>query len=772
MGQKTERFSLRIEGQVQGVGFRPWIFRLVGRLPLTGFVRNDTAGVLIEVQGESDNLAAFIAALKEHQDAPPLARITRLDSRPIPILADERGFVIAESDAAGKAVAGVTPDTAVCAECRQEMGSPADFRSGYPFINCTNCGPRYTIIRSVPYDRPGTTMSPFMMCQRCADEYRSPANRRFHAQPVACPACGPHLQLLTPRGGLAVEGDEPAISRAAQLLAGGRILAIKGIGGFHLAVDACNEEAVQRLRSRKHREHKPFAMMARLEDIGRCAEISPLAESMLASPQAPIILLPQKAGGPLAASIAPGTKTFGFMLPYAPLHHLLFEKLREIGTTSVLVMTSANLADQPLICRNDEALAKLSNIADFFLMHDRDIFRQLDDSVVHFINETPVPLRRARGYVPEPVYSQRSWAREILAAGSDLKNTFCLGSGNRFIVSEHIGDLEDADVYRHYRRSVQHLSGLFEFSPSMVVADLHPGYYSTQYAGSLENVELMQVQHHWAHIASVLAEHDIDGPVIGIAADGTGYGTDGAIWGCECLIASLSGFSRFAHLRYFPLPGGDKASRESVRPLIALLEQTYGEGFKLSEYRWLLDRIEPDQAKLSLILEQVRKGINTVSTSSLGRVFDAVAAAAGIGSYNNFEAQLPIALEAAAEARCEDAYGFDMVAGEPLQIDMGRMLRSILDDIRADVPVGIVSARLHNTIAAAFADTACKAREVTGLDIVAISGGVFCNRLLAGRTIDLLNNAGFRVLYNVAVPANDGGLSLGQAAIGASLSRK
>jgi hydrogenase maturation protein HypF len=774
MSQNTERFSLLVKGQVQGVGFRPWVFRLALRWALTGFVRNDTGGVRIEIQGPPAGVRTFIAALRKNEDAPPLARIEDVTSSQIVALSDEREFVIAKSDASGTPLAGVTPDSAVCRQCLDEMRDPSDFRWHYPFINCTNCGPRYTIIKTIPYDRPNTTMSSFGMCAKCAEQYSNVGNRRFHAQPVACPACGPMIWLADATGTAGAKGTDETVSMALRYLLEGAILAIKGIGGFHLAVDACNDNAVQRLRARKHREHKPFAMMAgAIETIRRCAEVPPLAKNLLASPQSPIVLLAQKADSPVAPSVAPGTNTFGFMLAYAPLHHLLFDGKLDGRRLDVLVMTSANLADQPLICRNDEALEKLSTIADFFLMHDRDIYRQLDDSIVHFVDKTPVLLRRGRGYVPVPIVSKMSTSREILAAGSDLKNTFCLVRDEQFIVSEHIGDLEDADVYRHYRRSISHLQGLFEINPSLVVADLHPGYFSRQYADSLKGVASMYVQHHWAHIASVLAEHGQDGPVIGIAADGTGHGTDGAIWGCECLIASLADFSRFAHLKYFPLAGGDKASKEPIRPIIALLDQTLGEQFALKEYKWLLDPIEPDGTKQSLILEQIRKGVNTNLTSSLGRVFDAVAAMAGIGNFNHFEAQLPIGLEAIADAGCRESYPFELTESRgPLQLDLGPMFRSMISDIKRGQPAPVLAGRFHNTIAAAFLAIALKAHQTSGLKTVALSGGVFCNRLLAGRTIELLNKNGFSVLYNVTVPANDGGLSLGQAAIAAHKFKK
>jgi hydrogenase maturation protein HypF len=770
MGTEVKRFSIQVQGQIQGVGFRPWVFRLASEKQLVGFVRNDSTGVLIEVQGTSDNLQSFVDALSKGNGSPKLSRIAGIQLGQIPLY-HENSFTISESSNSGSTKAEVTPDTAVCGECAAELKDSGNFRFHYPFINCTNCGPRYTIIRNIPYDRSATTMSCFSMCPRCATEYESPADRRFHAQPVACPACGPHLRLVDAEGLDVAQGDSESIYEACRLLAEGKVLAIKGIGGFHLAVDACNEEAVKELRRRKNRECKPFAMMARLSSIRQCAHVGPMAESLLSSPQSPIVLLSRKDGSPLAASIAAGTNTYGFMLPYAPLHHLLLDELEQGATVSILVMTSANIADQPLVYKNDEALTKLAGITDFFLMHDRDIYRQLDDSVIHLIGETAVPLRRARGYVPSPIYAQKPAACRILAAGSDLKNTFCLADGSRFIVSEHIGDLEEADIYRHYSRSIEHFSQLFCFVPSMVVADLHPGYFSTHYAESLRNIEVLHVQHHWAHIASVLAEHGHLGPVIGLAADGTGYGTDGKVWGCECLIASLETFERFAHLRYYPLAGGDKASKQAIRPLLALLDQAHGGKLELKDYGWLLERIEPDLAKQTILLQQLRKEVNTSMASSLGRVFDAVAAAIGLGSHNHFEAQLPIALEAIADAECKDAYEFTLCDGNPMQLDLSEMILAIVEDIRTGAAPSIISARFHNTIALAFLQMASKAREMSKLDVVAISGGVFCNRRLAARTIEILNNDGFEVLYNTVVPANDGGLSLGQAAIAAELSR-
>jgi len=536
---------------------------------------------------------------------------------------------------------------------------------------------------------------------------------------------------------------------------------------------------VERLRERKKRDHKPFAMMAdSVEKIKKYALVSEPAEQLLKSPQSPIVLLPKKRNSSIAPSVAEGVSTYGFMLCYAPLHYLLFEQLNECGT-DVLVMTSGNISDEPLICKNELAIERLACVADAFLMHDREIYRQVDDSIVHFVDEQPVFLRRARGYVPSPIFTEENCRQDIFAAGADLKNTFCFAKQNQFICSEHIGDLEDAEVYHHYINSIEHLRKLFEVEPKVVAYDLHPGYLSTQHALSLEGLRAIGIQHHWAHIASVLAEHGLSGPVIGLAADGTGYGTDGAIWGCECLIASLDKFERFGHLAYYPLAGADKASKEAIRPVMGLLKKTYGdqsschcersEAISINKFGWLLERIEADANKQKIISEQIKKRINTVETSSLGRVFDAVAAMLGLGSYNYFEAQLPMALEAAIENEIEEHYDFDLIneAGKPLKLDLGKMVKQLIADIREEKTVSVISAKFHNCLAAGLLEMAKAARESTKLNTVALSGGVFCNRYLTIRCIKLLKKTGFSVLFNRDVPSNDGGISLGQAAIAA-----
>jgi hydrogenase maturation protein HypF len=504
-----------------------------------------------------------------------------------------------------------------------------------------------------------------------------------------------------------------------------------------------------------------------IETIKQHAMVSKKAEELLKSPQSPIVLLPKKAGSTIASSVAEGLNSLGFMLCYAPLHYLLFAE-----GLKVLVMTSANISDEPLICKNDIAIERLGSVADAFLMHDREIHRQVDDSIVHLVNDEPMLLRRSRSYVPTPVIMKQTSPVEILAAGSDLKNTFCFVKQNQLICSEHIGDLEDAEVYHHYINSIEHLKGLFEVRPKIVACDLHPSYLSSQYAKSLADVEIIEVQHHWAHIASVIAEHNIDpgAPgVIGLACDGTGYGTDGAVWGCECLISTLDDFERFGHLSYYPLAGGDKASKEPIRPLLGLLMQAYDKEFDLNKLQWLLEPIEPDKAKQEIICEQIRKKVNVVQSSSLGRIFDAVASILGLGKYNHFEAQLPMLLEAIADPNCDSRYDFELAeqSDKHLIFDLRIMLKQIINEINGVNQPAIISAKFHNTIAAGLLGMAKAAKRAKGLNIVALSGGVFCNKFLIERLVRMLKNDGFTVLFNRDFPANDGCISVGQAAIAA-----
>ena len=762
-----KRQKISITGRVQGVGFRPAVYRLACQLGLSGNVYNDTKGVTIELQGREETIDEFLVRLQSDADKPPLAEIKSCKTVDIDLIEAENKFVIEESSSQGTALSQVTADIATCRDCIAEMADKEDFRYGYPFINCTNCGPRYSIVKTIPYDRPNTTMSVFKMCDRCDAQYTDVTDRRFHAQPVACGTCGPKIWLTDNKGNTVTTKTNKTVTETVSLLRAGKIVAIKGIGGFHLAVDALNNEAVKRLRERKNRDHKPFAMMANsIETIKKYALVSDLDEKLLKNPQSPIVLLPKKKDSSIAQSVAEGVNTFGFMLCYAPLHYLLFAQNIE-----VLVMTSGNISDEPLICKNELAIEKLACAADAFLMHDREIYRQVDDSIVHFIEREPVLLRRSRGYVPTPILIEAGCRQDIFAAGGDLKNTFCFGKQNQLICSEHIGDLEDAEVYHHYINSIEHLRKLFEVEPKVAVCDLHPGYLSTQYALSLSDLKVIQVQHHWAHIASVMAEHGLDEPVIGLSCDGTGYGTDGAIWGCECLIASLDGFERFGHLAYYTLAGADAASKEAIRPVLGLLKKIYGHDFNLKKFRWLLDRIETDANKQQIISEQLEKRINAVETSSLGRVFDTVAAMLGLGSYNHFEAQLPMALEAIIAADVEDRYEIDMFwpPGEPCQFTLEKTIKQLVNDIKNKVDAGIISAKFHNTISEILLGFAVVCRPETNLNTVALSGGVFCNRYLTNRLIKQLKQNDFSVLFNQNVPSNDGGISLGQAAIAAKL---
>lgn len=750
---------------MQGIGFRPYVHRLATELKLTGFVYNHTEGVIIEIQGNVKNINDFIDTLKNANKENPLIKISTLQTQNINIIENEKLFEIKQSKSFGKITAEVTADIATCKDCLRELFDKNDFRYHYPFINCTNCGPRYSIIKNIPYDRPNTTMSPFKMCDKCREQYENIADRRFHAQPVACPVCGPKIYLCDNNGKIIEEDSDKVISKTVQLLKDGKIAAIKGLGGYHLACDAENETAVKNLRSRKIRDAKPFAMMATLEKIKLFACADGQSEKLLQNIESPIVLLNKKTPNTIAPSVAAGVSTFGFMLPYTPLHHLIFAE----GKINALVMTSGNIADEPLICKDNEALSKLNKIADVFLMHNREIYRQVDDSVMYIIADKPALLRRSRGFVPQPVISNSFTSLDIFAAGADLKNTFCFVKANRFIVSEHIGDMEDASVYKHWLNSIEHLKKLIDVNPTIIACDLHPNYFSSQYARRLKPDKLIEVQHHWAHIGSVLAENNItDQTVIGLVADGTGYGTDGAIWGCECLLASLEKFERFGHLSYYPLAGGDSASKEAIRPLLGLAKR-----YNIVVPEKILETIEPDSTKRQIVEQQIEKSVNTVQTSSLGRLFDAAAALIGIGNYNHFEAQLPMALESQADQNETSHYAFNIVEkNHTFSVEIGGLLEGMLNDRLANTDTETICAKFHNTIAEFFVKLAEQASLKTGIKTVAISGGVFCNKFLSERLIERLQKKGFTVLCTRLLPANDGCISLGQAAVAAEATRK
>ncbi|MGV9775641.1 carbamoyltransferase HypF [Streptosporangium sp. NPDC003464] len=770
------RIRIRVEGIVQGVGFRPHVHSLARRLALSGWVGNDGEGVFIEAEGTRENVARFQEDLRGHP--PPLAVIHRVTVTAIPARGD-RGFRIAASRAGSGRTALISPDVATCADCLAELFDPADRRHRHPFINCTNCGPRFTIVRDVPYDRPATTMAGFAMCAECTAEYLDPHDRRFHAQPICCPACGPALRLLgadgrpvagdggggdggggdSDGGGNGDGGGGDPVGLAAELVRSGGVLAVKGLGGYHLAADATDEDAVRALRSRKHREDRPFAVMVADLDAARAlCELDGDAERLLAGPRRPIVLLPRRPGAPVAGAVAPGERRLGLMLPYTPVHHLL---AREVGRPYVL--TSGNLSDEPIAHRDREALTRLAGVADRFLTHDRPIHVRADDSVVLAAGGRAIPLRRSRGYAPEPLRLPCPVRRAVLACGAELKNTFCLAAGERAFVSHHIGDLENYETLRSFTEGIDHFRRLLGITPLVVAHDLHPEYLSTKYAHDVDGADLVGVQHHHAHIASCLADNQETGPVIGVAFDGLGYGTDGTLWGGELLVADLTGFTRAGRLTPVPLPGGTAAIRQPWRMAAAHLDDAY-------------DGAPPDGLAVSSrhrgwaeVVALARSGVNSPLTSSAGRLFDAVAAILGLRDTVTYEGQAAIALEQRADPGEESAYPVGLHGdGGLLTIRTGDLVRAVVEDLRAGTGPAAVSARFHNGLAEAAAASCARLRSGTGIGTVALSGGVFQNRLLLGRLVQALRLRGFRVLTHRRVPPNDGGLSLGQAVVAAA----
>ena len=789
------RTCIRVEGVVQGVGFRPFVYSLATRLGLAGWVGNDVDGVFAEVEGPAEHIRDFLAALE--RDAPPLARVERVSAQPM--APDGRpGFAIVASDTAGRRRALVSADSATCADCLRELADPADRRFGYPFINCTNCGPRFTIVRDVPYDRPLTTMAGFAMCAACAAEYHDPANRRFHAQPVCCPACGPRLALLA-ADGTQLSGPEGTpdgpLAGAVAALAGGQVLAVKGLGGYHLAVDAASEKAAALLRARKHREDKPFAVMvADLAGARALCEVDDLAASLLTSPRRPIVLLPRRAAALdpaagiaeprtaepgtaepgtaepgtaepgrdlLAAAVAPGNRQLGVMLPYTPLHHLL---LRDFARP--MVLTSGNVSDEPIAYRDDDALARLGGIADVFLTHDRPIHIRTDDSVVRPFRGREAVLRRSRGYVPEPLAVAARFGRPVLACGAELKNTFCLGREDRAFLSQHVGDLENYETLRSFTEGIGHFRRLFDVTPQIVAHDLHPDYLSTRYALEQDDCVLAGVQHHHAHIASCLADNGEAGPVIGVAFDGTGYGPDATIWGGEFLLADLADAERAGHLAGVPMPGGAAAIRQPWRMAAAYLDAAFPAGLPGG-----LDVVARNQESWPTVLTLGRRGMNSPLTSSAGRLFDAVAALLGLRDVINYEGQAAVELEQLALTSRHDPYQAAISGGRPFTVAGPDLVRAAAGDLLAGVPREIISARFHQGVAAIIGEACGLLRERSGLGTVALSGGVFQNLLLLGTVVDLLEGMGFRVLTHSRVPPNDGGISLGQAVVAAAWDR-
>jgi hydrogenase maturation protein HypF len=753
------RTRVRVEGIVQGVGFRPFVHALAGRLGLAGLVGNDAGGVFVEVEGSGEAVERFLAALS--REAPPLAVIERVTATPL-APTGSRGFAIAASQAGGERQALVSPDTATCTDCLRELADPGDRRHRYPFINCTNCGPRFTIVRDVPYDRPATTMAGFAMCADCAGEYHDPADRRFHAQPVCCPACGPALALRD-RNGRAAGGDP--LAGAAARLREGAVVAVKGLGGYHLAADAAAEPAVAALRARKHREDKPFAVMVPgLEAARRLCLVDPAEAALLESPRRPIVLLRRRPeGSAVAPSVAPGNRSLGLMLPYTALHHLL---LAEVGRP--IVLTSGNVSDEPIAYRDDDAAERLAGIADWFLVHDRPIHVRADDSVVRAFRGRELPVRRSRGYAPQPLTLPWPFPAHVLACGAELKHTFCLAKGGHAFVSQHVGDLENYETYRSFTEGVGHFRRLFAVEPELVAHDLHPEYLSTKYALELEGVGLEGVQHHHAHVAACLADNGEPGPVIGVAYDGLGYGLDGTIWGGELLVAELEGFRRAGHLEVVPLPGGAAAIREPWRMAAAWLDAALGG--RVPDRLAVVGR---HRDRWERVVALARSGTASPPTSSAGRLFDAVAAILGVRDAVNYEGQAAVELEQLADPAEPGAYpaGVGPAADGLLRLGGGDLVGAVVEELEAGVARPLVAARFHNGLAAATV-AACQAlRSGTGLETVALSGGVFQNLLLLERTVSGLEQTGFRVLVHSRVPPNDGGISLGQAAVAAARAR-
>ncbi len=773
---------IELTGIVQGVGFRPFVYNLALAHGLRGWVRNTSSGVQIQAEGPPEALDGFVIELSSK--APPLARIVSLIVQDRAPNGYER-FAIEASLPQPNAYQLVSPDIATCPDCLREILEPTDRRYGYPFTNCTNCGPRFTIIRDIPYDRSRTTMREFVMCPSCQAEYEDPTDRRFHAQPNACPVCGPHLTLvLRPaqtgpidRRGSALESGTPpqraddmaSIAEAARLLREGKILALKGLGGFHLACDATNGAAVAELRARKMRPAKPFAlMMASLEDIRSRCVVSEREQELLCSPSAPIVLLRRRPQTDIDAGVAPANLYLGVMLPYTPLHHLL---LREVKRP--LVMTSGNLSEEPICSDNEEALLRLGFLADAFLMHDRGIYAKYDDSVLFVPQEEPVqPIRRARGYAPHPVRLDHP-LQTVLALGAELKNTFCVTRDRYAFVSQHIGDLENWETLEHLTATVSLYEKLFRFAPAAVACDLHPDYMATRYARERAEagaLPLFAVQHHFAHVASCLADNNwpVDGGrVIGVAMDGTGLGDDGRIWGGEFLLADYGSARRFGQLQYLPLPGGDSATRRPYRIALAYLLSLLGDVPDLP----FVARVPAEETPL--LRRMVEQGINTPLTSSCGRLFDAVSALLGVCLETSYEAQAAIELEMVAAHPGPGPivpYDFDFDAsGATTVLRLERLFAGLVSDVLRGAPIPGISLRFHWTLAQMVVQMCQRARSAAQVNTVALSGGCFQNRLLLQLCHNALRDQGFQVLVHRQVPANDGGISLGQAVIASSL---
>ncbi|MCL4538676.1 MAG: carbamoyltransferase HypF [Bacteroidetes bacterium] len=778
-----------VKGIVQGVGFRPFIYQLAHKNNINGWVLNSSEGVIIEAEGSAEAVGAFVDGIK--REAPPRSVIESIETEDIKPQ-DFKDFTIKKSVEKPDEFQLVSPDIAVCDECLEEMFDPTDRRFRYPFINCTNCGPRFTIIKDIPYDRPKTTMYKFTMCPDCQAEYDDPTNRRFHAQPNACPVCGPEVEYHIAQknrsaeaqksgggkeqknGGISVQKTATkadAVKATVRDLKDGKVVAIKGLGGFHLACDAANADAVHTLRVRKRRYGKPLAIM--VKDAARAAELCEVNDKereLLESPRRPIVLLKKKeAAETLAGELAPNNNYLGIMLPYTPLHYIL---LSDTGLD--LVMTSGNLSEEPIAAENEEAFRRLGHIADSFLVNDRDIYSRYDDSVVRVIGGREVMVRRARSYAPYPVTLPFKVEREVLAVGGELKSTFCLLKDKYAFVSQHIGDMENAETFEHYENTVELYEKLFRVKPEIVAHDLHPDYFSTRYARSIPDVRLVGVQHHHAHIVSCMVENGVDKRVIGVSFDGTGYGTDGTVWGGEFLVSDLKDFERAGYLRTVRLPGGEVAIKKPYRTAFS-----YVYSFFPAEYenlaREFLKRL--DSVEIDILIKQVETGLLSPMTSSAGRFFDAASSLMGIRDEIDYEGQAAIEMEMAADENTTASYAFDLSTTYPTHnsqlathdvvvVDTQSIIRGILEDVNSGVGTPVMAAKFHNTIVELIIAVCGRLKEQYHCSTVALAGGVFQNALLSTRTVSRLKEEGFKVLEHSQVPTNDGGISLGQAVVG------
>ncbi len=753
------RVRCEVTGAVQGVGFRPFVYGLASRLGLGGFVLNEPQGVKLELEGEESKIASFLEEIKINP--PPLARIQDIKTSELSPLG-EREFSIILSRQDGERTVLISPDIATCQDCLNELFDKKDRRYRYPFINCTNCGPRYTIISDIPYDRARTTMAKFVMCSDCLSEYEDPTNRRYHAEPTCCPVCGPKVELLD-RSGDTISCDDP-VAEAVRRLSDGEIVAVKGLGGFHLACDASNEDAVKRLRKRKGRDKKPFAIMARdISVVDKISKIDQKSKDILTGIERPILLLEKRPDSGISDEVAPKSDSFGVMLPYTPIHLLLME-----SNYSALVMTSGNITDEPIAHTNDDARERLDDLADFFLIHDRDIYIRTDDSVTRIIEGEKRFIRRSRGYAPFPIEIPKDTSgREILAVGAELNSTIALTRGRYAFLSHHIGDLKNVAAYEAFLQAIGHLKDILEVEPKVLAFDLHPDYLSTRYAKG-SGLFLIPVQHHHAHIASVLAEAGRTDRVIGVAYDGMGWGDDDTLWGGEFLVSDLTGYKRLGYLAPLHQPGGDVTAKRPVRMAYIYLKEAFGEKADTLAPE-LLSSLEVGEMRI--VSQLIEKDVNSPLTSSIGRLFDAASAILGICDVNTYHSQAPIELEAeASKASDEDGhYPFRILqdGSGAWIIHASDIICGLVMDFTGGTGAEICAARFHNSVAEATLDMCKKIRDETRISIVALSGGVFANKFLTEKVVPILEREGFEVLLNQDVPAGDGGISLGQAAIAA-----